>query len=320
MDHVSTVTVGPDDSGQRLDRFLAARLPDLSRARLQALLGAGSVSQDGALMTEPSHRVKPGQTFTVRVPPPRAARPAPEALPLEVLLEDEHLLVLNKPSGLVVHPAPGHASGTLVNALLAHCGDSLSGIGGVARPGIVHRLDKDASGLMVVAKHDRAHVHLAGQFAVHSVERIYEALVWGLPSPAEGDIEGPIGRHPRDRKRMAVVPRGKPARTHYRLQEAAGPTACRLHLRLSTGRTHQIRVHLASLGLGIIGDPIYRPRRRPQLGSQLADEVRRFDRLALHARALGLVHPITGERVRLESPAPASFNQLFEKLRMEFAH
>jgi 23S rRNA pseudouridine1911/1915/1917 synthase len=312
-----TVIADPDDAGQRLDKFLAGRLPELSRARLQALLGAGEVRRDGDLITEGASRVKPGQRFTVGLPEPAPARPAPEARPLDVLYEDEHLLVLDKPAGLVVHPAPGHASGTLVNALLDHCRHGLSGIGGVARPGIVHRLDKDASGLMVVAKHDRAHVRLAAQFSVHRIERVYQAIVWGVPARPAGSIDRPIGRHPHERKRMAVVEGGKRALTHYRLEEAAGSLGARLQLTLATGRTHQIRVHLASLGLGIIGDRLYRPRRRTEPGPELGQCLADFGRLALHARVLGFEHPMSGAELRLERPAPAEFDRLFEALRAE---
>lgn len=319
MARILTVTAETGDAGERLDRFLAARLPDLSRARLQALIREGEVRRDGAQITEGASRVKPGHRYAVHLPPPRPATPAPEPMPLDVLFEDEHLLVLEKPAGLVVHPAPGHRSGTLVNGLLAHCRGSLSGIGGVQRPGIVHRLDKAVSGLMVVAKHDRAHVGLAGQFAVHQIERAYEAIVWGLPPAAHGTIEQPIGRHPRERKRMAVVPGGKPALTRYRLEGALGRGACRLRLELATGRTHQIRVHLHALGLGIVGDPVYRPRRRPDLAPEAARRVATLGRIALHARVLGLAHPITEAPLQFERPAPAVFNQLFEMLREEFA-
>jgi 23S rRNA pseudouridine1911/1915/1917 synthase len=263
MRRILTATAGPDDAGQRLDKFLASRLPELSRARLRDLIEAGEVSRDAAVITDGSSRVKPGQSYAVHVPEPRPAAPESEVLPLDVVFEDEHLLVLDKPAGLVVHPAPGHARGTLVNALLAHCAGSLSGIGGVLRPGIVHRLDKDVSGLLVVAKHDRAHIGLAAQFSVHRIERAYAAIVWGVPSRPQGAVDRPIGRHPKDRKRMAVVETGKPASTRYRVLEAFGTLAARLDVALATGRTHQIRVHLGALGLGIIGDPVYRPRRRP---------------------------------------------------------
>ncbi len=309
-----TLTAGPGDAGQRLDKFLASRLPQLSRARLQALLAAGEVRCDGALIADGSSRVKPGQRFAVHVPAPTPARPAGEAIPLEILYEDEHLLVLNKPAGLVVHPAPGHAGGTLVNALLAHCQGTLSGIGGVARPGIVHRLDKDVSGLMVVAKHDQAHVRLAAQFSVHRIERVYEAIAWGLPPEPRGSIERPIGRHPKDRKRMAVVERGKRALTHYEVLRVAGDLACWLRLTLGTGRTHQIRVHLAAIGLGIVGDPLYRPRRSPKLSAECRRQVEDLGRIALHARRLAFEHPMSGQRMRFDRPPPGDFEALFEAL------
>ena len=296
MRRILTATVGPDDAGQRLDKFLAAPSRLGSRAR-----------------------VKPGQRYAVHLPEPRPATPQPEPRPLDIVYEDEHLLVLDKPAGLVVHPAPGHARGTLVNALLAHCGPSLSGIGGVLRPGIVHRLDKDVSGLLVVAKHDRAHVGLAAQFSVHRIERAYEAITWGVPPRPRGSIDRPIGRHPRDRKRMAALEAGKRALTHYRVLEAFGALAARLEVTLATGRTHQIRVHLATLGLGIIGDPVYRPRRRPPISEGLRRHVAGFGRIALHAFRLGFEHPITGERLRFERAPPASFQELCARLRAEVA-
>ncbi len=302
--------VGPDDAGKRLDAFLAERMPELSRARLQALIRDGRVGSTGGLIPEPSRRVKEGERLVLTVPPPTAAAPRAQAMPLEVVFEDEHLIVLVKPAGIVVHPAPGHADGTLVNALLAHCGPSLSGIGGVRRPGIVHRLDKEVSGILVVAKHDRAHLGLAGQFTVHSVHRVYEAIVWGVPSPAEGRIDKPIGRHPRDRVRMAVVAGGKRAVTDYRLTAAAGLVAARLDVALQTGRTHQIRVHLSSLGHPIVGDRLYADRRTRAAPAPARLAVHGLDRLLLHARELGFVHPITKEQLAFACPAPPLFDEL----------
>jgi 23S rRNA pseudouridine1911/1915/1917 synthase len=314
---ILTATAGPDDAGQRLDKFLASRLPELSRARVQDLIEAGEVTRDDEVITEGSSRVKPGQSYAVHLPAPRPASPEAETRALEVVFEDEHLLVIDKPAGLVVHPAPGHARGTLVNALLAHCAGSLSGIGGVLRPGIVHRIDKDVSGLLVVAKHDRAHIGLASQFSVHRIERAYEAITWGVPPRPSGSIDRPIGRHPRDRKRMAVLESGKRALTHYRLLEAFGTLAARLEAVLATGRTHQIRVHLATLGLGIIGDPVYRPRRRPPVSADLQRHVASFGRIALHACRLGFEHPVTGEWQRFERAPPPCFDVLRARLRME---
>lgn len=304
-----------EHEGLRLDQFLAAQLPGLSRSRLQGLVRAGHLRLGGCLIAEPAHRVKPGDRLVLDLPPPRPATPAAEAHRLEILFEDEHLLVLVKPAGMVVHPAPGHVGGTLVNALLAHCGDSLSGIGGVQRPGIVHRLDREVGGVLVVAKHDRAHVGLAGQFSVHNVVRIYEAVVWGLPAPAEGRIDRPIGRHPIDRKRMAVVRRGgKRAVTHYRLLEAAGTRAARLALRLETGRTHQIRVHLASLGHPIVGDRLYGRGRDAQLPAAAAAILAPAERILLHARHLAFTHPITGMPMAFDVPPPALFARVLELL------
>jgi 23S rRNA pseudouridine1911/1915/1917 synthase len=311
-DRILTATAGSDDAGLRLDRFLAAKWPEMSRSRLQALLEAGAIERDGVLIAEGSARVKPGQSFALRLREPEPARPQPEEFALDILYEDEHLVVLEKPAGMVVHPAPGHAGGTLVNALLAHCRGTLSGIGGVLRPGIVHRLDKQVSGLMVVAKGDRAHLGLAGQFSVRRIERGYDAIVWSVPASTAGSIEQPIGRHPRDRKRMAVVEGGKRALTHYRMVAAAGSLGARLQVELATGRTHQIRVHLGTIGLGLVGDPVYRPRRRPTIGPELAAFLHGFRRIALHAWRLGFEHPISGERLRFERAAPADFDRLLE--------
>ncbi len=264
---------------------------------------------------DPAHRVKRGDVIELDVPPPRAMDLAPEAIALDILFEDDDLIVLHKPAGLVVHPAPGHAAGTLVHALLAHGAGRLSGIGGVERPGIVHRLDKDVSGVMVVAKTDRAHQALAGQFAVHTIERVYEAIVAGL-APARRRLEGAIGRHPKDRKRMAVVARGgKPAVTHLERLAAAGTVAARVACRLETGRTHQIRVHLAHIGHPILGDPLYGGSRMRSLPAALKAELESWNRLALHARTLGFAHPRTGEWLSFERAAPDIFETLMERAR-----
>ena len=303
--------VPAEAGGERLDRFLASRLPDMSRARLQALLRDGNLEEGGQPASDPSRRVRPGERYELTIPPPIPATPAAEVLPLTVLFEDAHLLVLVKPAGVVVHPAPGHSGGTLVNALLAHCKGSLSGIGGVERPGIVHRLDKEVSGVLVVAKDDRTHVGLAGQFTVHSVERVYEGVVWGVPGAAQGTIDAPVGRHPQDRLRMAVVRAGgKRAVTRWRLLEAAGTRAARLEVRLETGRTHQIRVHLAQLGHPLLGDRLYGAK--PPRGGQLPVPL---DRILLHARRLGFDHPITGERLVFDEPPPAEFARILALLR-----
>jgi 23S rRNA pseudouridine1911/1915/1917 synthase len=304
-----------DDDRQRLDRFLAGRLAELSRARLQDLVREGRLRLNAAVVVDPAHRVKRGDVVELDVPPPRPLALAPEAMELDILFEDDDLIVLHKPAGLVVHPAPGHAAGTLVHALLAHCAGRLSGIGGVERPGIVHRLDKDVSGVMVVAKTDRAHQGLAGQFAVHRIERVYEAIVAGL-APSRRRIEGAIGRHPKDRKRMAVVAHGgKPAVTHLERLAAAGTVASRVACRLETGRTHQIRVHLAHIGHPILGDPLYGGTRVRSLPAPLKAELEAWERLALHARSLGFHHPRTGEWLRFERAAPDMFETLMERAR-----
>ncbi len=314
-DRLERLEIGAEEVGERLDRLLGRRLPDLSRSRIKALVLEGRVTRAGQPLAEPGSRVKPGPPIEIRIPPPVEARPRPEAMPLDILFEDEHLLVIVKPAGQVVHPAPGHGEGTLVNALLAHCGASLSGIGGVRRPGIVHRLDRDVSGVLVVAKNDRAHQGLAAQFTVHSVERIYEAIVFGVPAAASGRIDRPIGRDPRNRLKMAVIEGGKRAVTRYRLREAAGLAAARLELELETGRTHQIRVHLAHIGHPIVGDRLYGPRLPARLSPAARSRIARLDRLALHARTLGFVHPVSGERLRFEAPVPPLFGELLALLR-----
>ena len=304
-----TATVPEGAAGQRLDRTLADLLPALSRARLQALIRDGRVADGARTIVDPSERVKPGQVLTVSVPAAAPAVPAAQAIDLTIAYEDEALLVVDKPAGLVVHPAAGNPDRTLVNALLAHCGDSLSGIGGVVRPGIVHRLDKDTSGLMVVAKTDAAHAGLAAQFAGHALARTYLAVTRGSPPAAAGTVETAIGRHPRDRKRMAVLQRGgKPAVTHYRRLAVfgAGPLAALVRCELETGRTHQIRVHLAHLGCPVYGDPVYGGRRRGDGTGYWP----RMDRQALHAAELRFRHPISGAAVQFKSELPADMNQL----------
>ena len=308
-----------DAAGERLDKALAAGLADLSRSRLRALLDQGHVRCAGRTITDPSHRVKPGQIFDIFLPDPAPATPEAQAMPLQVVYEDEDVLVIDKPAGMVVHPAPGSPDMTLVNALLAYCGDRLSGIGGVRRPGIVHRLDKDTSGLLVVAKSDRAHAGLAGQFGDRTISRTYCAAVWGLPSPREGVIEGAIGRSSADRKKMAVVRSGgKPAVTRYRLLRGFGAAAALVECRLETGRTHQIRVHLASIGHPVIGDPLYGRGRTAERARLVPEALQAplfaFPRQALHARRLEFRHPASGEIVAFESPLPEDMTALVECL------
>jgi 23S rRNA pseudouridine1911/1915/1917 synthase len=300
---------------ERLDRALARQLPDLSRSRLKALIEQGCVSTEGRPVREPSTRVKAGQIFAIILPDPEPAAPPAQPLSLVVLFEDQDLIVLDKPAGLVVHPAPGNQDLTLVNALLAHCGESLSGIGGVLRPGIVHRLDKDTSGVLVAAKSARAHAGLVEQFAARTVERNYRAVVWGSPSPAQGEIDAPIGRSPVNRKKMAVVGpgKGKPALTRYRtLARYAGGGASLLECRLATGRTHQIRVHLTHIGHALIGDPTY--GRGPKRNTQVAAAVDWMGRQALHAASLGFTHPVTGAALRFATEPPADMQQLIASL------
>ncbi|WP_337877274.1 RluA family pseudouridine synthase [Elioraea sp.] len=314
---VRTMVADRAAAGQRLDRWLASVFPELSRSRVKALIEAGQASRDFAVTRDPSEPVREGSTYRLGVPAAAPAAPAAQAIPLTVLHEDADLIVIDKPAGLVVHPAPGNPDGTLVNALIAHCGESLKGIGGAARPGIVHRLDKDTSGVMVAAKTERTHHALAAAFAGRDLERSYLALVWGVPAQAEGRIEAPIGRHPVDRKRMAVVPRGKPAATRWRVLRAFGAAAALLECRLETGRTHQIRVHLAHLGHPLVGDPAYL-RRLPAAARGLAPALRAaltgFPRQALHAAVLGFRHPVTGVSLRFETKLPADIDALLALL------
>ena len=312
-----SIVAGAQDAGARLDRFMAQRIGTLSRSRVKSLITAGFAQADGTVVTDPAITVQDGVGYALTPPSAIGARPQAQAIPLTIVFEDRDVLVLDKPAGLVVHPAPGNQDGTLVNALLAHCGDALA-IGGERRPGIVHRLDKDTSGVMVVAKTDLAMAALADAFATRSLERAYTALCWGVPAPSEGQIEGAIGRDPRDRKRMAIVSRGgKPALTRYRIERLWGASAALLECRLATGRTHQIRVHLASSGHPIVGDPVYL-RRVPAAARALLPAIRGpmldFPRQALHAASLGFRHPRTGEALMFEAALPGDFRALVDAL------
>lgn len=318
------ISVPPGAEGERIDRLLANTLPDRSRSFLKRLIEDGcldAAGEHGATIIEPSYRVKPGERFLLRIPASVDPEPLGENIPLNVVFEDDDLIVINKPPGLVVHPAPGNLTGTLVNALIAHCGASLKGIGGVRRPGIVHRLDKDTSGIMVSAKTGPAHEGLTRQFADHSIERAYAAFVWGMPSPSQGMVEGNIGRSPRNRKKMAVLTLGgKTALTNYRTEAAyAAGAASLVECRLETGRTHQIRVHMAHIGHAVIGDPVYgggsTRARMSQLSPEASNMIAGFRRQALHARLLGFEHPISGEFQQFEAALPDDLAALAQNLQ-----
>jgi len=310
-----TVEVTKNKAGVRLDKFLATELETLSRARLQALMAQRCVFLGDNAAQNPSGKVKCGEIYVVKIPPVVAAEPKPQDIPLDVVYEDDDVIVIDKPPGLVVHPAAGNADGTLVNALLAHCGSSLSGIGGVARPGIVHRLDKGTGGLIIAAKNDAAHEGLSRQFADHSMDRAYYALVWGVPAPPIGEIEGNIGRSPKNRKKMAIVERGgKYALTRFKVIKAFGNIAALVECRLATGRTHQIRVHLTSIGHPLIGDPVYGGGKRKGLSDAAREAVDAIDHQALYAYELGFIHPKTQEKVFLKRDKPKFINDIYEEL------
>ena len=316
------VIAGPEDRGKRVDRFLADALAATSRSRLKALIEAGHVTRDGIVLREPAEAVRAG-LYLVAAPAPLPATPLGQAMDLNILYEDADLIVLDKPAGLVVHPAPGNYDGTLVNALIAHCGDGLTGIGSERRPGIVHRLDKDTSGVMVVAKTELANAALTQAFAARDLDRAYLALVWGLPSPSAGDIAGAIGRDPRDRKRMAVRGvGGKAALTHYRTLANHALAAALLECRLATGRTHQIRVHLSANGHPLVGDPVYLrriPAAAKGLDAPLRGRMLDFPRQALHAFRLGFAHPRTRKPLTFTTRPPADMLELFTLLNLPAA-
>lgn len=312
------VRIAQGDAGLRLDRALQRQLPELSRTRLKQLILDGRITSEERVLRDPAQRAAGGASLLVCLPPPEDALPAAQAIPLDIRYEDAHLIVIDKPAGLVVHPAPGNPSGTLVNALLAHCGPSLAGIGGVRRPGIVHRLDKDTSGLLVAAKTDAAHRALSHDFAARRIERAYTALVWGVPAPPAGEIEGNIGRSSVNRKKMAVVgdARGKPAVTRYRSERRFADHATLIECRLLSGRTHQIRVHLAHIGHPLVGDPLYGTRagRAITRNGNIGAEIATFARQALHASLLGFSHPASGERLSFASPLPLDMRALLANL------
>ena len=306
-------SIGEAQHGLRLDKALAELLPELSRERLKSLIVEGEVTTDGRTLN-PSVKVAAGQLYAVNIPAPAEAEAIAQDIPVNIVHEDADLIVVDKPAGLVVHPAAGNLDGTLVNALLHHCRGELSGIGGVARPGIVHRIDKDTSGLLVVAKSDRAHEGLAQQFKAHSIDRLYAAIVYGLPRPTAGTVDTWIGRSDADRKKMAVhrEGRGKHAVTHYRtIERLAG--AALVECKLETGRTHQVRVHMAHLGHPLIGDPVYS---RDRKGFKTILETLRFKRQALHAKRLGFIHPLTGQKLSFDSALPIDMQELLSELHV----
>ncbi|QDP18783.1 RluA family pseudouridine synthase [Sphingomonas xanthus] len=306
------IALDSSHAGWRLDRALAETVPSLSRERLKVLTKSGALTAGDKAVRDPATKVKGNERFRLAIPDPEPAHNVPQEIPLPIVFEDAHLLVVDKPAGMVVHPAAGNRDGTMVNALLHHCGGSLSGIGGVARPGIVHRIDKDTSGLLVVAKHDKAHEGLARQFADHSIERRYLAIVSDVPRQAQGTIDAPLARSAHDRKKIAIVPqgRGKRAVTHWtrkRLLRDAALVECRLE----TGRTHQVRVHLASIGHPLVGDPVYGRTRKAH--RELLKELK-FHRQALHAAHLGFIHPVTKGRLSFDSALPSDMQELFTAL------
>jgi 23S rRNA pseudouridine1911/1915/1917 synthase len=305
-------TIAPAADGWRLDRALAEAVPTLSRERLKVLIASGAVTRDGMMVRDAAKKAAAGDRLLVAVPVPTQPHNEAQDIPLVVAYEDEHLIVVDKPAGLVVHPAAGNLDGTLVNALLHYCEGSLSGIGGVARPGIVHRIDKDTSGLMVAAKTDRAHEGLARQFHDHSIDRRYRAIVGGVPRPAEGKVDAPLARSATNRKKIAIVQGGKRAVTHFRTMQVLRDAAL-VECRLETGRTHQVRVHMASIGHALLGDPVYGRTKGAQ--KALLDTLG-FRRQALHAAHLGFIHPVKSTALAFDSVMPADMQELFTELHV----
>lgn len=318
------LAVGPEIAGDRLDAALARAVPDFSRNRIKDLILAGAVSINGKPALEPKYRLRDGEQVLLVAPEPEDAAPLPENIPLSILHEDDALIVIDKPVGMVVHPAPGSPNGTLVNALLYHCGASLQGIGGVRRPGIVHRLDKDTSGVMVAAKTEIAHNHLAAQFADHGrtgpLHRAYMAWAWGRTQQARGSVDAPLGRDPANRLKQAVRRDGREAITHYAVEHRYGGDGwdiTRIRCELETGRTHQIRVHMAHIGHPLVSDPLYATgfaTKANRLPEDVAGPVRALGRQALHAAELGFEHPMTGEEMSFEAPLPADLEALDDAL------
>src|SRR6266550_9141447 len=304
------VRLAPAHAGWRLDRALADAVPALSRERLKTLSRSGAVETHGKTVRDPATKVHGGESLRVEVPEPQPAHNEPQNIPLTIVFEDEHLLVVDKPAGLVVHPAAGNFDGTLVNALLHHCAGKLSGIGGVARPGIVHRIDKDTSGLLVVAKTDIAHEGLAKQFAAHSIDRRYLAITWGVPKAGHGTVDAPLARSAANRKKIAIVQggRGRRAVTHWKRLDVLKDAAL-VECRLETGRTHQVRVHMASIGHPLVGDPVY--GRSGKTHGTLLKELG-FHRQALHAAELGCAHPVPRIGLSFSSPMPPDMQELFK--------
>ncbi|MCA1991322.1 MAG: RluA family pseudouridine synthase [Coleofasciculus sp. S288] len=308
---MTEINLQVEEKGERIDRYLSQHLPNLSRSRIQQLIEQGNVQVNGNVCTSKKATVQMGDRISLTIPDAQPLDLQPEEIPLEILYEDDHLIIINKSAGLVVHPAAGHESGTLVNALLAHC-SNLAGIGGVQRPGIVHRLDKDTTGAIAIAKTDQAHQHLQAQLKAKTARRQYLGVVYGSPSADSGTIDQPIGRHPVDRKKMAIVPvekGGRPAVTHWQVKERLGNYTL-IHFQLETGRTHQIRVHSAYMGHPIVGDPVYSSGR--SVGVNLQGQ-------ALHAWKLSLQHPLSGEWIQVTAPLPKTFTTLLDVLRRRAA-